>query len=93
MLKLPQLALTVANSIADDVLAQSLDKATAGDSYTFIFFSTLGEPAYEPEFEEPVRMELKRHVQSAQLQQRDNETDWNKLPLFEKYQFFTPGRK
>ncbi|KAL7797440.1 BIG/ATPase V1 complex, subunit S1 [Trichoderma ceciliae] len=75
----------------DDTLAQSLEKATAGNSYTLVFFSTPNEPAYEPHFVEPVRMELKRHVQSTQLRQRDNRTDWDKLPLFEKYQFFTPG--
>jgi len=89
----------------DDILAQSLEKTAADNSYTFIFFSTPGEPTYEAHFEEPVRMELKRHVQSTQLRQRENnnnnnnnnnnknnnKTDWDKLPLFEKYQFFTPG--
>ncbi|KAH6606322.1 er big1 [Trichoderma cornu-damae] len=80
-----------AYSIIDDTLAQSLEKATAGDSYTIVFFSTPHEPTYEPHFVEPIRMELKRHVESTQLQQRDNKTDWDKLPLFEKYQFFTPG--
>ncbi|KAL7949206.1 BIG/ATPase V1 complex, subunit S1 [Trichoderma barbatum] len=75
----------------DDALAQSLEKAAEGNSYTFIFFSTPGEPFYEPEFEEPVRMELKRHVQSTQPPKGSNNTDWDKLPLFEKYQFFTPG--
>ncbi|UKZ83636.1 hypothetical protein TrVFT333_011445 [Trichoderma virens FT-333] len=78
-------------SANDDKLAQSLEKATGTDSYTFIFFSTPGEPNYEAEFEEPVRMELKRNVQSTQLPKGDNETEWDKLPLFEKYQFFTPG--
>ncbi|RFU73460.1 er big1 [Trichoderma arundinaceum] len=75
----------------DDTLARSLEEATADSSYTIIFFSTPNEPTYEPHFEEPIRMELKRHVEGTQLQQRDNKTDWDKLPLFEKYQFFTPG--
>ncbi|KAL6851821.1 BIG1 domain-containing protein [Trichoderma novae-zelandiae] len=75
----------------DDTLAHSLDQATAGDSYTFIFFSTPGEPSYEAEFEEAVRMELRRNVESTQTPQARNETEWEKLPLFEKYQFFTPG--
>ncbi|KAH0493735.1 hypothetical protein TgHK011_000388 [Trichoderma gracile] len=75
----------------DDILAHSLDKATAGDSYTFIFFSTPGEPAYEAEFEEAVRMELKRDIDNTQTPQSKNETEWDKLPIFEKYQFFTPG--
>ncbi|KAL7918174.1 BIG1 domain-containing protein [Trichoderma austrokoningii] len=75
----------------DDTLARSLAKVTADDSYTIIVFSTPHEPTYEPDFVDPVRMDLKRHVQSAQLKQRENTTDWDKLPLFEKYQFFTPG--
>ncbi|KAL9471621.1 hypothetical protein ACSS6W_009562 [Trichoderma asperelloides] len=75
----------------DDTLARSLEKTTADNSYTIVVFSTPHEPTYEPDFVDPVRMDLKRHVQSAQLQQRDNKTDWDKLPLFEKYQFFTPG--
>ncbi|EHK50513.1 hypothetical protein TRIATDRAFT_232811 [Trichoderma atroviride IMI 206040] len=68
-----------------------LAKANADNSYTIVVFSTPHEPTYEPDFVDPVRMDLKRHVQSAQLQKRDNKTDWDKLPLFEKYQFFTPG--
>lgn len=81
----------VANSTTDDKLAEGLEKVTEGNSYTFIFFSTPGEPSYEPEFDEPVRMELKRNVQSTKLAKGGNNTEWDKLPLFEKYQFFTPG--
>ncbi|KAL6819328.1 BIG/ATPase V1 complex, subunit S1 [Trichoderma sp. SZMC 28015] len=75
----------------DDKLAQGLEKATEGDSYTFLFFSTPGEPIYEPEFEEALRTELKRNVQSDEPSKGGNNTEWDKLPLFEKYQFFTPG--
>lgn len=81
----------MANVRVDDALARSLAKTTADSSYIIVVFSTPHEPTYEPDFVDPVRMDLKRHVQSAQLQQRDNKTDWDKLPLFEKYQFFTPG--
>ena len=59
---------------------------------TVIFAGTSNEPSYEPEFEEPVHMELKRDMQGQPLRRDNNETDWEKLPLFEKYQFFTPGK-
>jgi hypothetical protein len=43
---------------------------------------------YEPAFEEPVHMELKRQlVARIPPQTKSNDT----RPLFEKYQFFTPG--
>jgi hypothetical protein len=65
-------------------------------SSTLIFYGTrtpAGERTiYEPEFEEAVMMDLKRNVQGPPSRRADNETEWNKLPLFEKYQFFTPGR-
>lgn len=48
---------------------------------------------YEPEFEETVMMDLKRNVQGQPQRRVDNETEWKKLPLFEKYQFFTPGKQ
>lgn len=38
-------------------------------------------------------MELKRDVDNAQQPQLKNETDWDKLTIFEKYQFFTPGKQ
>ncbi len=63
-----------------------------GDSYTVILFSDPNEyQAYEPEFVEPVHMDLKRQSDnSLHLYGRSvNSTD--DLPLFEKYQFFTPG--
>ncbi|KAH8664313.1 BIG/ATPase V1 complex, subunit S1 [Xylariales sp. PMI_506] len=43
---------------------------------------------YEAKFEDPAHQELKRQT-GAQVVRRDNTTD--KRPLFEKYQFFTPG--
>ena len=66
-----------------------------GHSYTLILLgapTTAAEPTvYEAEFEETVMMDLKRSVQGRPSRRADNETEWNKLPLFEKYQFFTPG--
>jgi len=75
----------------DAMLAERLTAATADDSFTILFMSTPGELSYESRFDEPVRMDLKRHVQGSHIRRKDNETEWDKLPLFEKYQFFTPG--
>ncbi|KAI9896219.1 hypothetical protein N3K66_008391 [Trichothecium roseum] len=76
----------------DAVLRDSLDTIAASDSYSIIFYATQGEPIYESEFDEPVKMNSKRRTQRSAIRGRDdNDADWNKLPLFEKYQFFTPG--
>ena len=77
----------------DAILSEKLVEATADDSYTILFISTPGEPTtYEADFTEPVQMDLKRNVNNGAVRRQGNETDWNKLPLFEKYQFFTPGK-
>lgn len=46
------------------------------------------EMLYEPAFEEPVHMELKRQLE-ARIPPKTTTNDTR--PLFEKYQFFTPG--
>jgi hypothetical protein len=46
------------------------------------------EMLYEPAFEEPVHMELKRQL-VARIPPKTTTNDTR--PLFEKYQFFTPG--
>lgn len=56
-----------------------------------MFFSTPGEPAYESDFEEPMRMDLKRHVQGSRVRRDDDPPSYDKRSLFDKYQFFTPG--
>jgi hypothetical protein len=63
----------------------------SADSYTFIYLSSPSEPIYEADFGEPLHVELKRRAVSMPVRRAKNETDWNNLPLFEKYQFFTPG--
>ncbi|KAK0626850.1 BIG/ATPase V1 complex, subunit S1 [Immersiella caudata] len=65
--------------------------------YTVVMFSDPNEfKAYEPEFIEPaariveaVHIDLKREDGSAAAAPKKNVTD--NRPLFEKYQFFTPG--
>lgn len=80
--------------VIDALFQERLDTLNGDNDYTVVFLSTQMENTmYEADFEEAVDMDLKRHVQSGSLMRRaDNETDWNKLPLFEKYQFFTPGK-
>ncbi|CAM1508501.1 Fc.00g053490.m01.CDS01 [Cosmosporella sp. VM-42] len=73
------------------ILGQNLEAILSSDSYTFLFIGTPGEPIYEPEFDEPLRMDLKRHTQGKPILRRANETVRDTRPLFEKYQFFTPG--
>ncbi|KAJ3522515.1 hypothetical protein NM208_g12826 [Fusarium decemcellulare] len=46
---------------------------------------------YEPEFIEPVRMDLKRDVTDGLMRRADNGSVIDNRPLFQKYQFFTPG--
>ncbi|KAJ6438687.1 ER protein BIG1 [Purpureocillium lavendulum] len=75
----------------DAVLANSIDSATKSDSYTILFYSTPSEPAYEPEFVDSLHMDLKRDMEGAHGARVDNGTQRDTRPLFEKYQFFTPG--
>ncbi|KAM0435081.1 hypothetical protein ACHAPT_003170 [Fusarium lateritium] len=46
---------------------------------------------YESEFVEPVRMDVKRDVTDGFQRRADNDTEYDNRPLFQKYQFFTPG--
>ena len=62
------------------------------DEYTIIMFSDPNEfKPYQSDFsgEEPVHMDLKRWSESEFLSRRDGNSTHK--PLFEKYQFFTPG--
>ncbi|KAK3327501.1 BIG/ATPase V1 complex, subunit S1 [Cercophora scortea] len=66
---------------------------TLSGEYTVILVSDPNEfKAYEPEFAEPVHMDLKRQSSDSPVfvgRRADDATD--NRPLFEKYQFFTPG--
>ncbi|KAJ9142682.1 BIG1-domain-containing protein [Pleurostoma richardsiae] len=75
----------------DHELGQILGEYAADGDYTVIYLSSPHElGAYEPDFIEPVRMELKRQAQAPYVGRRQDD-DGAGLPLFEKYQFFTPG--
>lgn len=65
---------------------------TLDGDYTVLIFSDPNEvKAYEPEFSEPVHMDLKRWSEEPELVARRKSNSTSSLPLFEKYQFFTPG--
>lgn len=79
--------------MVDAHFSERLDSLATDNDYTIIFLSTpMENTMYEADFEDAVEMDLRRHVQDGSaMRRKENETDWNKLPLFEKYQFFTPG--
>ncbi|KAK8137639.1 hypothetical protein PG984_003132 [Apiospora sp. TS-2023a] len=77
----------------DDDLAVVLAQYEAEGSFTVVYAGVpLAEEKesnnYEAEFVDAARVELKRDLGNG-VYRRANETD--KRPLFEKYQFFTPG--
>ena len=75
---------------ADDHLALILDQYDSEGSYTVIYtagFRTETPKTYNAEFQDSTHVELKRQLQ--QPGKRANVT--SDLPLFEKYQYFTPG--
>ncbi|KAL3957901.1 hypothetical protein ACCO45_008479 [Purpureocillium lilacinum] len=75
----------------DAVLANNIDSVTKSGSYTILFYSTPSEPAYEPEFVDSLHMDLKRDMEGTPRAGNKNSTQRDTRPLFEKYQFFTPG--
>ncbi|KAF4120164.1 Vacuolar ATP synthase subunit S1 (ATP6S1) [Geosmithia morbida] len=87
VVQLTNAALPENNAVLGDKLASIM----ADDSYTVIFMSSPEEPTvYDAEFEEPVKMELKKRVQNDHISRRQD-SDRDTRALFEKYQFFTPG--
>ncbi|KAL2025014.1 hypothetical protein VTK56DRAFT_16 [Thermocarpiscus australiensis] len=65
---------------------------TLGGDFTVVLFSDPNEfKAYEPEFVQPVHMDLKRRAEEAEDVPARKSNSADNLPLFEKYQFFTPG--
>lgn len=76
--------------VADYALGQSFENLD-GD-YTVLLFSDRHEvDIYVPSFTEPVHMDLKRQSGPVYVGRRAANSTEN-LPLFEKYQFFTPGK-
>lgn len=82
--------------LTDDELGLVLEqyKAAAGDSYTVIYAGgprTEKPQTYTAEFTDSGagHSELKRQLHGGARRQQKSDKN---LPLFEKYQFFTPGR-
>ncbi|KAK2598960.1 hypothetical protein QQS21_005565 [Conoideocrella luteorostrata] len=82
---------TQAFATSDMTLAKDLEMTTSVDSYTILFYATPKEPLYDSEFIEPLHMGRKRGINGAFAMERANKTERDTRPLFEKYQFFTPG--
>ncbi|KAL2129372.1 hypothetical protein VTI74DRAFT_7890 [Chaetomium olivicolor] len=62
------------------------------DDYTVMVFSDPNEfKPYEPEFAEPVHMDLRRWAEEPEVVASMKSNSTANPPLFEKYQFFTPG--
>ncbi|KFZ08071.1 hypothetical protein V502_09565 [Pseudogymnoascus sp. VKM F-4520 (FW-2644)] len=87
-----------------DVILQELLAQFKGRSYAVLFATTpvnskvpapvvqdsvSDVPNYESEFQEPLHSEIKRRIGAMQRAYLANKVDTR--PLFEKYQFFTPG--
>lgn len=75
---------------ADSSIALDFEMASA-NSYTILFYATPREPLYDSEFIEPLHTDLRRSLDGAASMQKANRTERDTRPLFEKYQFFTPG--
>ncbi|ELR01948.1 hypothetical protein VC83_02922 [Pseudogymnoascus destructans] len=87
-----------------DVILQELLAQLKGRSYAVLFATTpvnsktpapvvhdsvSDVPNYESEFQEPLHSEIKR--QTGAMRRSDGGKTVDRRPLFEKYQFFTPG--
>ncbi|TQW11219.1 ER protein BIG1 [Cordyceps javanica] len=70
----------------DRILDERIGKENGHDSLTVIFYATRPEPAYEAHFEEAIHLDLRRAEDDHAIIEKVD-----KRPLFEKYQFFTPG--
>lgn len=78
---------------------QILKDIEVGYKYTVIYLSTppsspiqsdVESLAYQPEFPNPAHLDLKRNLRITQDNSSSNVPDFR--PLFEKYQFLTPGK-
>lgn len=74
----------------ENALANALDDAPDAP-FTLLYIGTPGERVYEPEFDDRVRMDLKRDLRANPVIRDNNGTEYDNRTLFEKYQFFTPG--
>ncbi|KAJ4389305.1 hypothetical protein N0V93_006771 [Gnomoniopsis smithogilvyi] len=66
---------------------------TNGQDFTVLYFASPHEPPrnYESDFVDTTPMELRRRMDGGMLERADGVSGNASLPLFAKYQFFTPG--
>jgi hypothetical protein len=78
--------------VTDYELGKLLD-TLEGEDYTVMVFSDASEfKAYEPEFSAPVHLDMKRAIERQVVRGSKGNSTSDNRPLFEKYQFFTPGK-
>lgn len=65
-----------------------------GQDYTVLYFASPHEPPrnYESDYVDSMPMELRRRTDGDVLKRADGADGNSNLPLFAKYQFFTPGK-
>lgn len=65
-----------------------------GQDYTVLYFASPHEPPrnYESDYVDSMPMELRRRTDGDVLERADGADGNSNLPLFAKYQFFTPGK-
>lgn len=70
----------------DRILRKHIGARYDEKSFTVLLHATRPEPAYEAEFDAVIHQDLRRAIQDRRAL-----LDKDERPLFEKYQFFTPG--
>lgn len=81
----------------NDALLRSMIDSLATEKYTLMYTTTPltdkvihNTPSYEPVFETPLHMDLRRQSVSAEKPSNDTIAR-SRQSLFDRYQFFTPG--
>lgn len=91
MAKSGNVVMCASHKSVDEKLAKTISTLSTRNSYTILFHATPQEPLYNSEFIEPLHTHMKRSDGNTLASKRANETQRDTRPLFEKYQFFTPG--
>ncbi|KAH6686676.1 BIG/ATPase V1 complex, subunit S1 [Plectosphaerella plurivora] len=77
----------------DHILGEAIEEAKSSKSYSVLYLTSPGISAtYEADFGNSMSDELKRlRAREVPVRRAENGTEKDTRPLFEKYQFFTPG--
>lgn len=84
----------ITNWLTDQILDRTFGDLLSADSYTIIYLSSpAGQSTYDGvDSTGTLSAELKKlRARAWPVRRQDNNTEWDKRPLFEKYQFLTPG--